>query len=274
MRKTDPDRPIRRPAPLLQSCLLWACLLGCLLGCFSCAAAPFAVVEQPLSLPALPSWLRELDAYYRIEWFDRDGRLQRRDLNARNRTPVVALPRMQNVPILVYPVIAGFPDGPRTYLLLPGGAIFPAQVTGAGYLRLTWEAGPAALVMQAVVARTGSPRSYSAQRLHDELLIRTDGDPWRVDLDTILELLLAGAFRVTAIRRGETFELNAVVAAGEWFSHNLLASPVTAHGNGAAGELNVSLVRGLHRYFHESGRMVLTISVEEDGTIRWAQRHR
>ena len=255
-------------------CLL-ACMLACLLVCLGgCGDALIDVADQPLSLPRLPAWLLELDAYYHLEWFDREGRLRTRRLSSADRSPVIALPKLQNVPVLVYPVIPPSASGTKAYRLLPGGAVFPRQVIGNGVLRLTWEAGPAAHLMRGVTARTGSPRSYSALRLHDELLARTAGDPWCADLEALLDLLLAGSFRVTAIRPAETAELNAAVKPGRWFSHNLLVPPVTAVGIGASGELNLSLTRGLHWYFHESGRKVLTAAVAADGTTRWALHHR
>ena len=229
-----------------------------------------------LSLPPVPAWVAAAyadSAFFRIEWIGADGVRKRREQPVNRRDSVILLPKLYNSAVLVY-LVTPSNGSSAAYSLLPGGALFPYHLRADGKLVLSWEAGAAALIMQRITVQTGRPHRYNAPRLHEELLARTDNDPWSVDTESVAEQLLAGAFRVTAIRPAERFAVFIPLPAGRWHSENLLQPALetdewpTASGEPAAG-LHLLLKRGVHRFFHSDGIHVLSVVIEDNGIARW-----
>ncbi|TVQ38868.1 MAG: hypothetical protein EA384_08135 [Spirochaetaceae bacterium] len=226
--------------------------------------------EVTLKLPSLPAWITALsaEAAYEIEWLDEAGALQRRNVAPGNRGSSVRLPKLSNTAVVAYPIIPAT-DGSKRYRLLPGGALFPHHRSGSGRLNLSWDAGAVAHAMLRIAVVTGHPEHYNAVRLHRELLARTEGDPWSVDLDALIDQLLAGGFRATSIRPAERFALEVPAPTGIWYPENLLRAPLETVLTQQHAQLRLELEPGLHRLFHSSGRWVLNLMVDSAGTARW-----
>ncbi len=201
-------------------------------------------------------WPMEAITGYTVEWYA-DGVQSRsvpRDVDALR----VTMPKRRGVPLLIHPVTA---SGDR---LLPAGALVPEHLSAGGVLRPSWDGGAAATIVMRIARRTGAPERYHGARLFGELSARTDGDPWRADLDALTEQLLGGAFRSTAIRARPRVPVRLAAPAGAWLRDSPSA---IALARDAEGALLVELEEGVHRLHHPQGGAVLTVSVDARGEV-------
>jgi len=151
------------------------------------------------------------------------------------------LPKRANWPVLAYP----WARGAR---LAPAGGLYPLDLDpGGDCLELRWERGPAAEVFQALIREGFEVGRVNARRLVEEMMARSTGDPFRLDLQALAGRLASEEFRVTDIVLLPARDVALEVPPGTW----LLESPFRPAQRIAAGEaLRIpALSLGAHRLF-------------------------
>jgi hypothetical protein len=146
------------------------------------------------------------------------------------------LPKRANWPVLAYP----WARGAR---LAPAGGLD----AGGDCLELRWEHGPAAEVFQALIREGFEVGRVNTRRLVEEMMARSTGDPFRLDLQALAAQLASEEFRVTDIVLLPARDVALEVAPGTW----LLESPFRPAQCIAAGEALriLALSLGAHRLF-------------------------
>ncbi|TVR03253.1 MAG: hypothetical protein EA403_07275 [Spirochaetaceae bacterium] len=237
---------------------LWvsAALVATALASGSCALAQPQIPVRVVVPQTSGDWPAEAIIGFRLEWYA-DG-VQSRSVPREVDAVWLEMPKRRGVPVLIHPVTA---NGDR---LLPAGALVPEHLSAGGVLRPTWEGGAAATIVMRIARRTGAPERYHGARLFGELTARTDGDPWRADLDAITGLLLGGTFRVTAIRARPRVPLQLAAPPGAWLRNTPTATTLPRDAEGA---LLVELEEGVHRLHHPQSGAVLTVSVDARGEV-------
>jgi hypothetical protein len=167
------------------------------------------------------------------------------------------LPKRANWPVLAHP----WARGAR---LAPAGGLYPLDLDpGGDCLELRWEHGPAAEVFQALIREGFEVGRVNARRLVEEMLARSSGDPFRLDLQALAAQLASEEFRVTDIRLLPAQDIALEVPPGTW----LLESPFRPAQCVATGEaLRIpALPLGAHRLFavELSGGFALYVSERE-----------
>jgi len=155
--------------------------------------------------------------------------------------PAVRLPKRVNAPVLAYPWARGV-------RLPPAGGLFPLDLAPDGdTLELSWEHGPAAEVFQALSREGFEVGRVNARRLVEEMMARSTGDPFRLDLQALAAQLASEEFRVTDIQFLPARDIALEVPPGTW----LLESPFRPAQHIAPGEaLRIpALSLGAHRLF-------------------------
>jgi len=151
------------------------------------------------------------------------------------------LPKQANWPVLAYPRARGV-------RLPPAGALFPLDLAPDGVtLRLSWEHGPAAEVLLALAREDFDISLVNGERLLTEMLARSAGDPWSLDLGHLAERLASGEFRVTDLRPLPAREIVLQVPPGQWFLESPFREAQTV-GPGQALTLP-TVPLGVHRLF-------------------------
>jgi hypothetical protein len=118
---------------------------------------PVIPASYRLVLPTLPPAWEEIlgPPWWRVEWFDSDGRLHSCE-GTDAALPGVNLPADWASPVLAYPFWPGHGLAPG--YMRPAGAIAPFDVEGSE-LRLTWEAGPEAWFYRALASALAAASS-------------------------------------------------------------------------------------------------------------------
>ena len=153
----------------------------------------------------------------------------------------VRLPKRVNWPVLAYPWA-------RSVRLSPAGALYPLDLAADGEsLELSWEHGPAAEVLQALVREDFDVSLVNGERLLAEMHARSGGDPYCLDLTHLAARLPSGEFRVTDIRPLPAREVSLEVPPGTWF----LGSPfrLTQELDARQALVLSSVPIGRHRLF-------------------------
>ena len=121
------------------------------------------------------------------------------------------LPKRANWPVLACPRARGV-------VLPPAGALYPLDLDSDGEsLRLSWEHGPAAQVLQELARQGVDVSRLNGERLLEQMLALSAGDPGGLDLDHLASRLASGEFRVTDLRLRPTRELCLELPPGTWF---------------------------------------------------------
>lgn len=236
--------------------LVRAVLVATALSSGGCSLAQQTVPVRLVVPPTSGDWPPESVIGYTVEWYA-DG-LQSRAVSREAGTLRLEMPKRRGLPVLIYPVVA---SGDR---LLPAGALVPEHLRGDGVLRPTWDGGAAATVVMRLARQTGAPERYHGARLFGELANRTDGHPWRADLDIITEQLLGGVFRSTAIRARARVGVRLAAPPGTWLRDSPTAMALARDADGA---VLVDLEEGVHRLHHPQSGAVLTVSVDARGEV-------
>ena len=166
-------------------------------------------------------------------------------------TPVaLGCARAVNVPVVAYPFVPGdasFPAG----ALRPAGAFFPLSLRrqeGRDVLELSWEDGPAALVLDRVAATGRDLSRFNVTRLRGYL--GKERDPWTVDLDTVAQEIAQGTLTAWDIDQLPAWDVTAAAGDGTWF----LESPFSAPARAQAGLVSLlGVPQGEHLLVSLSG---------------------
>lgn len=200
-------------------------------------------VELAIRLPPPPLTWKELGRFsYRIATFGPDWETESELLEQGTREAVVTIEKHSPTPLLAYPVIDG-----RADLLRPAGGVYPFTLDSHGTLELSYRDGPLAQLLIPVVQNEALARSISVPRLRSKLWERSDGNPWLIDREAILETLLYGVMRSDRIRALPTFVLEASFPSGVWVSGNPFENTIEVDG-GEPRPVELVLPAGTHHY--------------------------
>jgi hypothetical protein len=162
------------------------------------------------------------------------------------RKPVsVTCARSPHTPLLAFPEESSAPG------LRPAGGFYPDSFRafqGGQILELTWEEGPAALVLSQVALLGRDVSLFNITRLCRYLL--EQGDPWSVDLADIADKISREALTAWDIDRLPCRDAELQTGPGTWFLESPFAAAVAAEG-GWTRLAGVSL--GSHRLYSLSG---------------------
>lgn len=116
-----------------------------------------------------------------------------------------------NVPVLDYPLLAG-----RRDLLKPAGAVYPIDLEKRGRILTSYRDGFLAELLVPVSSAGELLGAVNVRRLRREIWERSNGDPWQLDREAILQTLLFGIMRSDRIRARPCFDLSLEANPGTW----------------------------------------------------------
>ena len=208
--------------------------------------------------PPPPAWEGLGRLSYRVTAFGPDGEIESELLEKDARQAVLAIEKGVPIPLLAYPLIDG-----RSDLLRPAGGVFPIDLDRHGTLELSYRNGPLAQLLIPIVQNEALARSISVPRLRNEIWERSDGNPWLVDREAILETLLYGVMRSDRIRQLPAFVLQGRFSPGLWISGNPFEEGF-AFGGAEPLLVELTLPVGMHHYFRPGPKGSERIDVEID----------
>ena len=223
---------------------------------FACAMEP-GRVSVPCCLPEIPGWWDGMtwDEGVRVVTRNSDGGVEE-VLFGSGTGMSLSLSRGVNTPVLVYPV-------GRT---VPAGAVMPWDLDDNGVLQCSWEQGWPALLLFRLSTEGGVFRALNARRLSEEVMLRSGGDPWTLDMDYALRALSCGRFNVYGLSSLRCRDLVLSGVPGVWIPDNPFRRPPE---HGEAGDLEFGpLEMGFHRYRLSGGGETMDIYITEQGWIR------
>jgi hypothetical protein len=180
----------------------------------------------------------------------RDGANDVREMTVDNwrNLPAVSCGRTPNTPVIAFPVQS---EQLRPAQLRPAGGFYPASLRargGAAVLELTWEDGPAALVMFRVAGQGLDPSLFNVQKL--SRYIRQNRDPWDLDLDAVAQKILRGELTAWDIDMLPSRDAEVQPGPGTWF----LESPFASTFESVNGRVRLpEISMGSHRLFSLKG---------------------
>ncbi len=175
--------------------------------------------------------------------------------------------RVVNSPIVAWPYEPGDRRSPACApgLLRPAGGFFPLSLRARGdrqIVELSWENGPAALVISRVAAEGRDISRFNVPRLCR--FFREEGEPWALDLDSVAQKISQGEFTAWDIDRLPCRDAEVGPGPGTWF----LESPFCSTVEAAGGRIVLpQIARGTHRLFSMMTRSSWTLEIGERETV-------
>lgn len=214
--------------------------------------------EMRIAFPPLPAaWKAlapETEAVLEVVFSDGSGWTQEADYADGSAT--VVLPKGGGAAILLTPRCRGLK-------LPPAGTAVP-WLAAQGSAEATWSDGVTATVLQRLALGGAGFEALNVGRLSGEIKDRAGPDPWKIDIDRIVEKLAAGAFRSTYIREEETTPVTLMLPPGDWISVSPFASqPMVVTPDAPEVTLGVPK-RGIH-YLNPAGGQLLSLSLDPSG---------
>jgi hypothetical protein len=194
-----------------------------------------------------------------LSWLDADGSVSRRRVDAGER-PFITLPRERPAIVCALPVT---PSLPEIYQTRPAGCIVHAAVPRPSELSLTWDQGFSAVFLLSLAEAGVPPDSINLRRFQEVLEIRSEGNPWNIDLRRLSGDLLGGELWTYSFRLLPSVDVLIPLPPGAWYSE-YPPSPVLISESGIwAGKLTV----GMHNFIRPLDFCTLSVSVDERGHI-------
>jgi hypothetical protein len=240
----------------LRRCGCLCALLCAAWVCTSCSLfAPGMSVLVHLPEPP-PHWQRAFAGLSaRVLYLGDDGRPREAACGAWAEPVRIVCGKLQNSPVLAFPLArTGLPGGAEEELP-PAGGMFPMSVGDGDQgrtLELTWEDGCAALAVWKALEMGRDVSFFDAGRLAAKM--REAPDPWAWDAIAIAEAITRGGFTSFDLDRLPCLDVHVGPVSGEWF----LESPFAAvHAVSPAGRLLAAGVpAGMHTLFSAAGERI------------------
>jgi hypothetical protein len=216
-----------------------------------CDLATDDEVKVLLPAPPVPWQIAFPRLGFRVVTLDARKGVRERNVDDWRAPPVVTCARSVNSPILAYPRETGLADSAAAGDLRPAGGFYPLSLRayqGGEVLELTWEDGPAALVMSRASARGLDVSLFNVSKLRRYL--QEHGDPWALDLDAISQKVALGVLTAWDIDTLPCRDVEVEPGPGTWF----LESPFSPSFEAAHGKVVLTGVSlGCHRLFSLAG---------------------
>ena len=237
-------------------------ILVALAACDQIVEPHFVTLELPAAAEA---WDRLLEyQHYEVCWYNTYTRPTCQTV-AVGSQPRLDFPRLLQSPVLVTPIGT---IGPR---LPSAGALYPASIGADGRLVARWQDGSAVSLLYALFPRLGGLATFNAERFLHEVWERTEGRPWELDRDRVIDAFTEGRISATRIARRPSHPVAVAAPLGDWRPIDPFGMSTITDADGVArfGELGV----GTHWFIDASGRTeqhlgpLLGVQVTEDGRV-------
>lgn len=242
------------PFSFLLCLLLFSCSLPSLTG--GCR-------RVLIQLPEIPAGLSYACSSFSLSWPDSSGGLRHLTGVLPGSRLTVEIPVKINTPLLAFPEGSGglYPAGIGG--LPPAGAVWPWGEDEEGCIKLTWEAGFSAALLLDLYRLNCSVERVGYPRLQTEVMEKSQGDPWRIKREPILEALWYGIMRADKIKKKEERLLELPAARGLWVSGNPLLLNRFVYVEEERGAFH--LYDGFFSFYHETGKERIDIWADEKG---------
>lgn len=226
---------------------------------FSCGH-PFTSVAVSLMLPPLPDrWETAWGpASFSVSYVSPVGGETLASRIAPESAAVIEVPRVTPIAIVATPVWPAH----REVRLAGAAAIWPVadgpRGTRRSPLPLRYEDAPAAEVVVRLLAAQVDLRRFNVERLVREIHERLPGDPWRLDVERVVEAIAARGMRASYVRAVEAHETGLVAPPGRWHAPSPFAPPVPG------GTAWPPLPAGLAVFLSDDGGRA-TVVVDDEG---------
>ena len=220
--------------------------------------------EITVELPQPPaSWPAELTGGVFVVRYLESGDLSggtigEIEIGSQVRSLRLRLPNLPVVPVVAVPVYGNPPA-----VLKPCGAIYPSQKKEGERLGLTWAEGFLAELLLTCASSGGSMQAVNTPKLQFELLGRSDGDPWRLDVHELLTAVVSETLSYRSLKLLPAHEVTLEAPPGRWISGNPLRRRPVEGAHGVV--VFADLPEGVHSFFRAGGNGRIDISVEPDG---------
>ncbi|MQY77500.1 MAG: hypothetical protein GH155_07740 [Spirochaeta sp.] len=177
-------------------------------------------IRLKLSMPPIPAhWQRAFDNLkFQLIFMGPDRKKQESIIPGGSDLIEVCIIKRHNIPFLAYPLI-----GEDEIRLPPAGALYPLNMGEGNTLSLSWEQGVAALIIFRLLTGGTDLSTFNTQRLSGEIVERGNPDPWKLDIDYIIEKIALGSFRATSIKAAPARNVDLPVDSGSWFMESPFA---------------------------------------------------
>jgi hypothetical protein len=202
-------------------------LLPLFCACSLCSPHLPLTVHLPASPQHWQTTFPEVD-FHILYPTSESGTFEVRRIDSRDRV-ILLLPKILYLPVLAYPSL---PD--QVIELPPAGGIYPLDcdiLTES--ISLSWQQGAIAEVLYRLWSQGVDCSAINVPRLREEISVRCQGDPWRLDLDRICARLSTQTFNLTDIRLAPSRDLLLRPGVGSWFSESPFHSPISTQADGS-----------------------------------------
>jgi hypothetical protein len=229
-------------------------LLAALVSSSSCS---FLALEEEVTLlcPSPPvAWQIAFPGLgFRVMTLDSRGAMHATEFSDWRVPAAFRCARTVNSSIVAWPHEPGNPQSPAFLagVLRPAGGFFPLSLRASGdrqVVELSWEDGPAALVVLRVAAAGRDTSCFNVPRLCR--FLREAGEPWALDLDAVAQKISQGEFTAWDIDRLPCRDAEVEPGPGTWF----IESPFFPTVDSTGGKVVLPQITwGTHRLFSTAG---------------------
>jgi hypothetical protein len=218
--------------------------------------------EVTISLPGIPTqWQERFSSFtFFIHYLDINGKEVCVTTIPGESLCTLEIPRIRHWPVVAYPL-------GDTFLLPPAGGFYTLEMGSSTepVLALTWEKGFSASLLKECCEQGFDIPRFNVARFQEEVLKRSQRDPWDLDPGMIIEHLLAGDFRVTHIQSPRGVGISLFLDQGKWFFSSPFSPVYEMNTGGSFSFDHVPL--GFHRLFHVDSPSWYELYVTEEETI-------
>ncbi len=150
--------------------------------------------------------------------------------------------------------------------LKAAGGVYPLHRARNGTLTVSYENGFLVTLLHDLLSRNpGAVQNLNIGRLENELLTRSQGNPWQLDREAILRRLSSGSMRADSIRMMTGTTVSLELLEGTWLSLNPLEPPLE-QAPGSPFEVMV-LPGEPQRWYHPEHSQLLSVVLDSFGNV-------
>ncbi len=130
-------------------------------------------------------------------------------------------------------------------------------------LELNWENGFSASVFTALLQNEERIEAVNSSRLCKEIIKKGEGDPWSLDIDSIISGLLYNQFRTGKIKKLPVIDINIPASQGIWISGNPFHLAYTVEET--EGNLILTeIYKGFHIFYKQESTQIIKLHITEN----------
>ena len=196
-----------------------------------------SLADVTVRLPPVPAGLDGVYSGFSLVYPDETGRFVTEAGIPAGTEVSLSLEKGRPVPVIAVPEGPGFlpaaggvwpaEAAPKSAEGTPAGAAWDAGWGAADALSLSWENGAAAEILRRLCSADFPVEAVNVERLLVEIVERSEGDPWRIDVGAVCEAFWYDSMRADKIKPSAAHTLALPAQPGTWIAGNPLA-PVRA----------------------------------------------